>query len=160
MSGDVVLSFTCVEGSTVNVHGCQVVWEGYHCWFLGRELYIRCCFLRGLFVSTGLTWEREGAGRKGVGREKRKGRVLQAAWVELLGVQVCLGWNERWKSLVFPRQKDPAMRIFLEGSGSLAHRNTSKPQHIVRGCCGDQEMHLPSTISWLDPITKSTWPTM
>ena len=83
MSGDVVLSFTCVEGSAVNVHGCQVVWEGYHCWFLGRELYIRCCFLRGLFVSTGLTWEREGAGRKGVGRKgvgrkevgrKRKGR--------------------------------------------------------------------------------------
>lgn len=83
-----VLSFTCVEGSTVNVHGCQVVWEGYHCWLLCRELHFRCCFLRGLFVSTRLTWEGRGrvGGRKGVGREKRKGRVLQAAWVELLGV--------------------------------------------------------------------------
>ena len=77
------MSFTCVEGSTVNVHGCQVVWEGYQCWLLCRELHFRCCFLRGFFVSTGLTWEREGAGRKGVGRKgvgrkevgrKRKGR--------------------------------------------------------------------------------------
>lgn len=36
-----------------------------------------------------------GRGEEGGGEGEEEGRVLQAAWVELLGVQVCLGWNER-----------------------------------------------------------------